>query len=385
MKRVCVVRQKVYSTQRNLRRSAETLVQEGYEVDVICVGVKGERKRETVKEVKVHRVYFLYHRDNVLWYLIDYITFFTLASFKLALLSLKRRYDVIEVHTMPDFLVFVTLFPKLLGSRVILYMFENAEQLFVSSFNVNHKHIFTRFMGFISKISASYADSVIVSDGPLHKKAVEGYGIPSNKITVVLNVPDESVFNLEPDFVAGDGNHFQLVVVSSILKRYGIQTLVSSVPLLLKDIPEIRIDIIGSGQYRPYLEQMARNLRVERYLNFTNEIPYENIPAYIARANVSVAPMINDVGAPNKIFEYFALSKATVASDLPGLTAVFDDTCVLYFEPGNEKELADRILELYHSPEKRASLGNSAQKLYRKYHWPVMKQKYLGVYKQLQG
>jgi len=126
------------------------------EVDVICVGVKGERKREAVKGVKVHRVYFLYHRDNVLRYLTDYITFFILASFKLALLSLKRRYDVIEVHTMPDFLVFVTLFPKLLGSRVILYMFENAEQLFVSSFNVNHKHIFTRFMGFISKISASY-------------------------------------------------------------------------------------------------------------------------------------------------------------------------------------------------------------------------------------
>ena len=48
MKRVCLVRQKIYSMQRNLRRSAETLFKEGYDVDVICVGEKGEKKHETI-------------------------------------------------------------------------------------------------------------------------------------------------------------------------------------------------------------------------------------------------------------------------------------------------------------------------------------------------
>jgi glycosyltransferase involved in cell wall biosynthesis len=58
---------------------------------------------------------------------------------------------------------------------------------------------------------------------------------------------------------------------------------------------------------------------------------------------------------------------------------------VLYFKPGDEKDLADRILELYHSPGKSAALASSAQTLYRQYHWPVMKQRYLKVYQKLLG
>jgi len=359
------------------------LLKEGYEVDVICAGAKGERKRETIKGVNVHRVYFSYHREKVFWYLFDYAAFFILASLKLTWLSLKRRYNLIEVHTMPDFLVFVTLFPRLLGSKVILYMFENTPAVFASSFGISPNHIFTRLLRFIAKVSARYAHSIIVSDGPLHKKAVEGYGIPSTKITMVLNVPDDTVFNVKPASAAKDSNHFHIVVVSSILKRYGIQTLIKAVPLLLKDIPEVKIDIIGPGEYRLDLEQMARDLGVDACLNFTGFIAYENIPNYIARAHICVAPMIDDVGAPNKIFEYSALGKATIASDLPGIKALFDDNCVLYFQPGDERVLANRILELYHSPEKRASLGRSAQALYHKYQWPLMKHEYLKVFDKL--
>jgi glycosyltransferase involved in cell wall biosynthesis len=383
MKRVCIVRHKVYPGQRNLRRSAETLTKEGYQVDVICLGSKEQKKRETMNGVNIHRISMNYHRGKVFWYIFDYAAFCMLVSLKLAWLSLKKRYDVVEVQTMPDFLVFVTLFPRLLGSKVVLYMFENAAELFISSFRVSRDHIGARLLRFVAKVSAAYAHQVIVSDGPLHKKAVEDLGIPSQKVTLVLNVPDDTVFDLKPACAAEDGNHFHVVIVSTILERYGIQTLIKAVPLLLKDIPELKIDIIGDGDYLPNLERLSRRLGVTGYLNFTGFIPYESVSAYIARAYVGVAPMLDDIGAPNKIFEYFALSKATVASKLPSLTAVFDDSCILYYQPGDEAALASSILELYRDPEKRASLGCSAQAVYLRYHWPVMKHEYLRIYKQL--
>jgi glycosyltransferase involved in cell wall biosynthesis len=74
-----------------------------------------------------------------------------------------------------------------------------------------------------------------------------------------------------------------------------------------------------------------------------------------------------------------------VASALPGVEAVFDSNSVSYFQPADERDLANRILELYRSPEKRTALSQSAQALYRKYHWPIMKQEYLKVYQQLLG
>lgn len=387
MKRACIVRHKVYPAQRNLRRSAETLAKAGYDVDVICLGMKGQKKQETMNGVNVHRIFMEYHRGKVFWYLFDYATFFIRVALRLAWFSLKKRYDVVEVHTMPDFLVFVTLFPKLMGSKIILYMFENTEWLFTSSFKVSPNHVGARLIRFIAKVSASYANHVIVSDGPLHKKAVESLGIPSKKVTMVLNVPDDTIFNIETVGGIEDGNHFYLAIASTILKRYGIQSLIKAIPRLLKDIPELKVDIIGGGDYVPDLEQMALDLGVKEYANFTRDfIPYESVPDYIARAHVCVAPMIDDVGAPCKIFEYMALGKPAVASDLPSLRALFGDSTLLYFQPDNSEELANRILELYHNPEKRASLGRAGQALYRKYSWSLMmRQEYLKTYAQFDG
>jgi glycosyltransferase involved in cell wall biosynthesis len=72
----------------------------------------------------------------------------------------------------------------------------------------------------------------------------------------------------------------------------------------------------------------------------------------------------------------------SVASALPSLKAMFSDDCVLYYQPGDEKELANRILELYHSPEKRASVASHAEAFYRKCQWPLMKHDYLKVYEE---
>lgn len=381
-RRVCLVRQKFYSN-KNLVRNAETLVRNGYEVDVICLGGKGEQKCETINGVSVHRIFLTFRRGKVLWYIFQYAAFFVLASLRLAELSVKKHYNVVEVDTMPDFLVFITLFPRLLGSRIIIYMYENMPALFISSFKTNPNHIGARLLYFIEKISASYAHHVIVSDGPPYKKVLESRGIPSDKITVVLNVPDDVIFNTGSLATKEDEDHFCVITVSTIVRRYGIQTLVKAVPLLLKDISNLEVVIVGEGEYRQDLEKMARDLRIERYLDFTGFIPLHNVPEYIGRAHVAVAPMIDDVGAPNKLFEYLALSKPSVASALPGITAVFEDQCLLYFEPGNEKELAARILELYHNPEKRAALASHAKAFYLKCHWPVMKQEYLKVYEEL--
>jgi glycosyltransferase involved in cell wall biosynthesis len=197
---------------------------------------------------------------------------------------------------------------------------------------------------------------------------------------VVLNVPDDAKFLDESHPVAADGNHFRLVVVSTLIKRYGVQTTIKAIPLLLKAIPELKVDVVGRGEYRPELEKLARDLGVEEYLNFTGFVDHDEVASYIARAHVGLAPMIDDVGVSNKLFEYFAMGTPTVASALPSLTATFSDDCVLYYRPGDEKELADRVLELYHSPEKRASMIAQAQKFYRNCQWQVMKHEYLKVY-----
>jgi glycosyltransferase involved in cell wall biosynthesis len=384
-KRVCIVRQKPYPWQRNMRRNAETLSKEGYEVDVVCIGLKGQKKFEIMNGVNVHRVYYSYHRNKVFWYLLDYSVFFFLVSLKLVWLSLRNRFNVIEICNVPDFLVFTTIFPKILGTKVIYYMFEKTEALFTASFHLSNNHLLTRLIRCMIKLCATFANSVIATDVLVEKQLLESYHIRSDKVTLVLNVVDEDVFKLEPAVPTEKDDHFTLTIVSGTLKRYGIQTMVQAFPILLKDIPKLKLNIVGDGEYLPNLQKMVDELNIKDHITFTGYIPYEEVPPYIACADVCIAPMLDDVGTPNKVLEYFAMGKATVSSKIPGLVALIDCECLLYFQPGNEIELAERILELYHSPEKRASLGALAQEFYSQYRWSSMKQKYLGVYRKLMG
>jgi glycosyltransferase involved in cell wall biosynthesis len=212
---------------------------------------------------------------------------------------------------------------------------------------------------------------------------LQSYGIPGEKITVVLNAPDEERFNIKSLTLPENGNHFHLMVVSALIKRYGVQTLIKAVPLLLTNIPQLRVDVVGQGEYLPVLKKLARDLGVEAYINFTGYIPDDNMISYMAQADITVAPMTDDVGHPIKIFEYFALGKPTVASAHPTLLATFNTDCILYFRPGDERDLAARILELYYNPEKRATLAFNATAFYQSCRWPIMKREYLKVYEEL--
>ncbi len=383
MRRVCIVRLTRYPWQRNVRRNAETLASHGYEVDVICGRGKGEKKREVMNGVNVYRLPLEHHRGSVARRVFEYSVFFVQASLELARLSLKKRYDVVEVHTMPDFLIFVTLFPRLLGSKVILYMFENMPALFVSTYKKSPNHFGTRLLQFLEKASARYAHHVITSEGIPYKRILEDRGIPSDKITVVLNVPDNAIFDDQRITASQDDGAFRIAIVSTIVPRYGVQTVIKSVSLLQQQIPELVVDVIGDGEYRPELERLARRLGVHSRINFMGHIYYDDVPQCLSRAHLAIAPMLDDVGVPNKLFEYFALRKPAIASALPSLLETFDGNCVQYFQPGDEKDLAAQVLELYRNPERRASLAASGHEVYKGFQWQSMKQEYLKVHEAL--
>ncbi|MGA3094415.1 MAG: glycosyltransferase family 4 protein [Dehalococcoidales bacterium] len=381
-KRACIVKLGYYEL-RLLKRSAETLAADGYQVDVICLRKKGELAREALGGVKVYRLPGEHHRQGIFRYFFEYSYYFILVSLVLSWLSLKKKYDVIEICSMPDFLVFAAIVPRLQRSKVILYLWENMAQLFTSTFNAQSNHPGVKLLQLIERMSAGWAHHIIVADGILYKRVLESHGVPGGKITVIQNVPDNTIFNLESLPSAKNGQHFHVIVAASHIKRYGVQVLIKAMPLLIRDMPELRVDVTGDGEFRPELEKLCCNLGVQEWINFTGFISYEDFLSYIAQAQVGVAPMLYDVGMSNKVFEYFALGTPCVASALPSLIATFNDDCILYYPPGNEKALAARILELYLHPEKRASMVRYGYEFYRKCQWQVMKQEYLRIYEEL--
>ena len=383
--RVCVIRHDYYPRENHVRRDAEALRDAGYQVDIICSKLKNEEKLELVNGINVYRIPVSHGRGGILRYIVEYSFFFLLSSLKLNLLYLKKKYDVIEVDTMPDFLVFVALIPKLLGVKVLLYMFENMPELYAFEYKLSTEHPVIKLLKVIEKLSLKFADKIIVTHEPAYTIFAK-HRIPKSKFAIVLNVPNEGIFSFPfPKIEKQAQDSFLLVSHGSILERYGYQTIVRALKLIESKIHNFRLLIVGEGEYQREIRRLVKDLRLEERVKFTGYLPFDEIPMAIGRADIGIVPMLGvcDYMLPNKLFEYIALGIPTIASALAAIKAHFHNNSVMFFEAGNEKDLARCILELYQNPAKRKSLVANASKIYEKYRWPKMKKGYLKVYEDL--
>ena len=88
-----------------VRRQCEALADRGDTVDLVCLRADGETPTETIWNVNVHRLPVRHRRgQGPVGYLFEYTVFFILASIRLAALSVRHRYPVVQVHNMPDIL-----------------------------------------------------------------------------------------------------------------------------------------------------------------------------------------------------------------------------------------------------------------------------------------
>lgn len=381
-RRVCILRFDYYPQENHVRRNAAALQRAGYDVDIVCLRNPGQAPSEVVDGVTVHRVNLVRRRGNIARYLFEYAAFFVLAQRMLTSLHRRRSFAFVEVDSMPEVLVFAAAAVKRRGARVALYMFDHMPEIFSYDFGVPMTHPMIRFMKWVERRSVRFADRVIVT----HTDAMEvlsRHGVPEDRFDIVLNVPDESVFAV-PVHSGRDDDAFTIVSHGSQLRRYGYDTLVRAVASLGERIPELRVLMIGEGKDRPRLMALATELGVSHRFEFVTWVPFEEIPARVARCNLAVVPILLELALPNKLFEYSALEVPVIISDLHTLRDYYGDDAVRYVPPGDADALADAIASLHADRDARTRLTSRSRELYDSmFRWEKMKEAYLDVYRKL--
>jgi glycosyltransferase involved in cell wall biosynthesis len=283
---------------------------------------------------------------------------------------------------MPDFLVFSALLPKLLGRKVILYLFEDMPELMAAKYKLKDDHMMIRLLKWIEKLSVKFADHVIVCHEISRNKLVESRKVKT-PISVVMNVPDERIFNsnLCKDYVSSDKT-FCLVHHGTITENYGIQTTIQAIALLKKRM-KIRLEIYGIGNYRASLEKLVQRLGLSKNVCFWGYVTQKELLKGLCKADLGVVALLNEYQSPNKLFELVALNRPVIASDLQTIKQHFNEACVQYFKRGNPEDLANNIFDLYNNPNMRASLVYNANRVYEKYKWTQMRSRYLNIYREL--
>lgn len=135
-------------------------------------------------------------------------------------------------------------------------------------------------------------------------------------------------------------------------------------------VPEAKFILVGDGDLRPEYEKMAANLKIKDKVIFAGPAAYEELPKYYNLADVVVLPSVDQSEAFGMVLiEAAACGKPVIASNLPGVRSVVEYGINGFtVEPGNVRQLADKINDLLHNNDLLRQFGNNGRtKVLEKY------------------
>jgi glycosyltransferase involved in cell wall biosynthesis len=382
---VCIVRHNYYPDS-HVRRDAEALARAGYDVSVIALRRPGQAAREELHGVTVHRLPVEHRRGSVFRYAREYSSFAARAFLKVATLHARKHFRAVEVDNMPDLLLFSALVPKLLGVPVLLYIFDNMPELFAHIKGVSLRHPVAQLLAAMERVSTRFADRVLVTQ-ELARRAVIGRGVPPEKVAVVLNSADETIFRPRgPRELPAPGDSFEIITHGVVLKRYGNQVLIDAMPKILAALPNARCQIFGEGEYRAELEAQARARGVADRVIFRGFAPQQDLLDALARADVGYAGMLCDLMLSNKLVEYVTVGVPAVVARWPTFKHYFPAGSVSYFAPGDPGELADAIIALARDPARAREMGLAGRRrAVEEFGWDAVAARTVELYRSLLG
>jgi glycosyltransferase involved in cell wall biosynthesis len=382
-KRACIIRQGTYPHDLLVRREAEALRDGGFEVDVICEPLSKDKVEEVINRVHVYRLPARLKRGGIIPYVTSYIRFFFSAAFKLTTLHLRHRYSLIQVNTMPDFLVFVTLIPRLMGAKVGLFMYEPMPELWATLYN---NRLIVRLLQVLQRWAIGYAH-VVFAVTQQQKETFVARGANGDKITVILNVPDPRFWEQFVPATTAPKEHFTLICHGAIEERYGHDTMLQAIERVRAQIPNLCLRILGNGSYRDEFLAQIKARGLETTVQYLGWVPLQQMVEELHNADVGIVAQksshYSNLVHTGKMYDFLAFGKPVLASRLGAVRAYFGEDDFRFFEPGDAESLAEGILDLYQHPYRRQVLVENSQRLYRQYKWEKQKEIYLSAYQAL--
>jgi len=238
---------------------------------------------------------------------------------------------------------------------------------------------FRPWLRLCEEISIAASSQIVVLSEALHDELV-AHGYPAQRI--ILNPAAVDPERFRPGCGGKEvrqqlgvaPNHVLVSFVGSFSAYHGILVFARAITTLLKRQKErpalenLRFVFIGDGLLRAETEEALSKVEGSQAVIFTGLIPHASVPRYLDASDILVSPQTPNTdgepffGSPSKLFEYMAMEKAIVASDMDQLSRVLSHGKTAWMvTPGSDTELANAIEYLAGEPELRCLLGRSAR------------------------
>ena len=217
-------------------------------------------------------------------------------------------------------------------------------------------------------------------------------GISADKITVIPNAVNVDQFSVggNPDLALkmklGLGTSRVLGFIGSFYAYEGLDLLIAALPDILKQIPDVKVLLVGGGPQDAALRKQVMALDLKERVIFVGRVPHDDVNRYYDLIDVLVYarhPMrLTELVTPLKPLEAMAQGRLMVASDVGGHKELIQDgkTGVL-FRAGHPGDLASKVVGLLKYNQGWDTMKrNGRQFVENERNWFASVQRYQDVY-----
>ncbi|HTT17822.1 MAG TPA: glycosyltransferase family 4 protein [Candidatus Sulfotelmatobacter sp.] len=360
------------------RRAIEAFLNEGAQIDLICMAHERLPSREHAPGLEIFRLPLKHRRRGKLAYAYEYSAFILMSTVLFLWRSVIKGYELIYVHNMPDVLVFVALLPKVFGAKVILDQHDPMPELMMTIFGSKEESLAVRIIRKLEKLSFACADLVITVNIAC-KRIFAARSCRAGKIRVVMNSPDSAIFPYRSARSYASqpvkfSKPFVIMYHGSLVKRNGLEVAVEAMARVRREIPSAELWIYGpQSNYLSDVLRSAHQQGIQNAVRYLGPKTLEELVTEIENCDVGVIPnyrnAFTEINTPTRVFEYLALGKPVVAPRTAGILDYFTSDSLFFFEAGNAQELAGQISYVFSNPDRAIEVVERGQQVYLSHTW----------------
>lgn len=270
--------------------------------------------------------------------------------FKSLMVALKMKPDIIHGHLHEG--AFIGFFVAKLVRKPLLFDCQGSltGEMKAHKF-LNSNRLFYKLMHLVEKITDNMADVVVTQSTEMVKELQNEFHLPQQRVFLTLDGVDTDEFR--PDIDVGElrvklalplGK--KIVVYLGLLNEYqGVDCLLESIPLVLKEMKDVHFLIMGYPDVEKY-KKKAEELGILDSITFTGRIDYAQATKYILLGDVAASPKLSPTEANGKIYNYMACGLPTVAFDTPVNREILGELGVYAPKLGDPGSLAEAMKKI---------------------------------------
>lgn len=328
----------------------------GHEVHLISFRSFGDND---IKNVKLHLIKRLTPQIRIIFSPIDLL--FIVIQVKTLIKKIKP--DILHSHFVSDY----GCLGSLSGFRPFIVTAWGSDVLIAPRRS--------RILRWRVKYALKMAD-LVTCDAEHIKEPLIELGAEPQKINLIYFGVDTRKFNprQKSEKIRKELGIFNSPIVISLRHLeplYDIESLILSISLVLREVPEAKFVIAGEGSQEKKLKQLAESLGVSDSVRFIAWIPNEELPQYLLSADIYVSTSLSDAGLAASTAEAMACGLPVIITDFGDNRKWVKDRVNGFIIPLRAPEaLASKIIHLLQNKDERKNFGKvNRQIIEEKNNW----------------